>query len=224
MALGQGSDEGIIRGTGATHRKPRCTPGRILIRRSPLLDVRTLDRAGMTRTDIPQDLTKQIGAENVASPLSVQPFEAYRFDRNPAASIRLAAEPIEAKITANVQSIFKITDANRTLESRIVFAVKDRAGVSAANVFARRFPPRSSFLPGDFEYAITAKNERRLLTIFLTSGRLGDFEVLLQGTLGKQTGLDKVPVAALGGARRRTASKAISPCRPATPTTSRPST
>ena len=48
--------------------------GRILIRRSPLLDLRTLDRAGMTRSDIPQELAKLVGAENVASPLNVQAF------------------------------------------------------------------------------------------------------------------------------------------------------
>jgi hypothetical protein len=52
-------------------------------------------------------------------------------------------------------------------------------------------------LPGDYEFAITTKNDRRLLTIFLTAGRLGDLPVQLRGTLGKQTGLERVTLPQL---------------------------
>ncbi len=165
--------------------------GQILIRRSPLLDLRTLDRAGMTRSDIPHDLAKQVGAESVASPLNVQSFEAYTFDRNPAAAIRLAAEPVTAKMTADVQSILKILDANRSLDCRIALTVKDRP-VYRLQMYLPDDFRLDRLLPGDFEYAITMKNERRLLTIFSTSGRSGDFEVHLQGTLGKSSGPDKI--------------------------------
>jgi hypothetical protein len=170
--------------------------GRILIRRSPLLDLRTLDRAGMTRSDIPQELAKQIGAERVASPLNVQPFEAYTFDRNPSASLRFAADPVEAKMTTKVESILKITDANRTLDAKILFQVKDRP-VYRLQMYLPDDFRLDHLLPGDFEYSITTKNDRRLLTIFSTTGRSGNFDIRLQGTLGKQTGLDKIALPRL---------------------------
>ncbi|MCC6127136.1 MAG: hypothetical protein IT426_19415 [Pirellulales bacterium] len=194
-AIGQGNEKELSAGMVRLNQAALHT-GRILFRRSPLLDLRTLDRAGMTRTDIPQDLAKQVGAESTASPLNVRPFEAYVFDRNPAAAIRLAAEPTEAKATAEAQSILKITDANRTLDSRILFHVKDRP-VYRLQMYLPDDFRLDRLSPGDLEHAITAANGRRLLTIWTTSGLAGDFEIRLQGTLGKQAGLDNVPLPRL---------------------------
>ena len=78
--------------------------GQLTIRRSPLLELRTLDHAGVTRTDLRGrggPVGRRPGSEE--SPLGIRPFEAYSFVTVPF-SLRLAAAPVAARVAATVQT------------------------------------------------------------------------------------------------------------------------
>ena len=56
--------------------------GQLTIRRSPLIELRTLTRSGATRTDLPKDAAESPrGASGEVSPLGIRPFECVSFSR-----------------------------------------------------------------------------------------------------------------------------------------------
>ena len=72
----------------------------------------------MTRTDLVggQGTTDGVGAEE--SPLGIRPFQAYRFTSTQY-GLRLAVAPVVARTTAEVQTVVKLSDFERTLETRV---------------------------------------------------------------------------------------------------------
>ena len=103
--------------------------GQVTIRRSPLLDVRTTGHAGVTRIDLADAddsqadrPTRDAGDE---SPLGIRPYQAYRFATMPF-TLRLRAEPLAARTTAELQTLLKFTEYRPTLECRAVLHVQDR--------------------------------------------------------------------------------------------------
>jgi hypothetical protein len=138
----------------------------------------------MTRSDIPNELLKLAESKNAERPLLAKPFEAYRFDRVPPSGIRLAAERIDPKMTADVQAILKITDATRSLDARLAFQVKDRPTYRLQAYLPDDFRI-DHVLPADLDYSVAAKDGRRLLSVFLPNGRSGRIDVRIQGVIGK---------------------------------------
>ena len=99
--------------------------GQITIRRSPLMDVRTIAQSGVTRTDLDEAAASPRGGAGDESPLGIRPYQAYRFATVPF-RLRLAAAPLAAKTTADVQSLVKFGQYERTLESRVILHIEDR--------------------------------------------------------------------------------------------------
>ena len=114
--------------------------GGLTVRRSRLLDVRTLDSAaGLARADIPADAAV---AADESDPTGIRPFESYRFAGVPFV-LRLAAEPAAAKVSAAVETVLKIGDDQQGLESRIRFDCARPAGLPLPGAAAGRIPARS---------------------------------------------------------------------------------
>jgi hypothetical protein len=163
--------------------------GQLTIRRSPLLELRTLSRSGVTRTDLPSDAAGLVAGKE--SPLGIRPFEAYSFATVPFA-VRLAAEPVAARITATVQTVLRIAQYERSLESRATFHVQGRPIYQLQMLLPDDLRVDRVSAPGEFQYAVTERNKRPLLTIYLAAGRQGAVPVLVRGKLGRQQELKQL--------------------------------
>ncbi|MCX7428147.1 MAG: hypothetical protein NTW96_21265, partial [Planctomycetia bacterium] len=127
--------------------------------------------------------------EAIESPLGIRPFQAYQFVTTPF-SIRLAASPVAAKTTAQLQTVLKIAEHERNLESRVRLMVEDRPIYRAEILLPEGFNPDEVSAPGVFHWAITApaadaKDPRRLLTVYFGGGQQGEVAILLRGKLAR---------------------------------------
>ncbi len=170
--------------------------GRLAIRRSPLLNLRTLQRQGVTRTDLKEEELLNVDEEK--SPLGIRPYQAYRFATMPFA-VRLAAAPVAAKMTATVQTVLRIGEYQRSLESRVVLHVQDRPAHRLEMLIPAELNLKHVSVPGQFQWALTEaeQEDQRLLTIYLGAGRQGDTPVLLRGTLGRPAATEQVALPRL---------------------------
>ncbi len=157
--------------------------GTITIRRSPVLEVRMLDQRGVQRTDIPADAeTLAGGSEDADNPRPIQLFQAYRFATTPF-TLRLAAVPIAARVTANVQTLLNVAQHECSLASRVILSVRDRAIYGAEVFLPEDIKLNRVVAPGEYQWAETTVNGRRLLTVYLGQGHLGQVSVSVEGTL-----------------------------------------
>ena len=160
--------------------------GRLMIWRSPLLDLRTVSTAGVTRTDMAAPANKAGGAPAAAveSPLGVRPFQAYQFVATPF-TIRLAAAPVTARTSATVQTILRVADRQRLLETRAVLRIENRPLYRVRMVIPSDLVIEAVLAPGASPWAVTEEANRKILTIYLLVGVEGDCPVVVRGTLGK---------------------------------------
>jgi len=171
--------------------------GKLSIRRSPLLRLRTLQRIGVTRAD-PGNWADQLagGADNAESPLGIQPYQTYRFGTVPF-TLTVAAVPVAVKATASVQTVLKIAEYERSLESRVVLQVRDRPLYRVEMFVPDDFKIEHVSAPGEFERSLTQRDGRRLLSVYLATGQQGEVPILLRGTLGKPGKIDSLPLPKL---------------------------
>ncbi len=159
--------------------------GQLVIRRSPLLDLRTVATSGVRRDDLPPEPKKTGGGAGATeSPLGIRPQEAYRFVATPF-SVRLAAAPAVAKKSATVQMIVRVAQRERSMEARATLTVRNRPLYWARFVVPPDLKVDRVLAPGTFEWALTDEAGRRVLTVYLASGVQGACPILLQGKLGE---------------------------------------
>ncbi|MCH6551548.1 MAG: hypothetical protein IH804_05990 [Planctomycetes bacterium] len=166
--------------------------GTLVVRRSPVLEVRTVETTGVTRTDLPGAIERTVGIDDALSPLGIHPLAAYRFVATPYV-IRLAVTPVEAQVGARLQTILRIAARERRLESRILLDVQQRP------IYLVRL-----LVPGDLELDhVSAAGSaewsvqphaggRRLLTVFMQTGQRGSVPVVIRGRLGARTIVEEV--------------------------------
>ncbi|MBN1590130.1 MAG: hypothetical protein JW888_11490, partial [Pirellulales bacterium] len=164
--------------------------GRIAIRRSPLLEVQTVDTRGVGRTDFRLLIELANAWTKLENPLGLRDYQAYRFASMPF-SIGLAAAPIRASVAAEVQTIVKISDLGRHLESMVNLDVRHRPIFQAAFLLPDDFTLDEVMAPGEFQWALTEPKEdagesRQRLTVYFAAGQQGEFSVILRGKLGQQ--------------------------------------
>ena len=157
-AVGQGGltefDVPLVQPSGAAQ-----AAGQVTIRRSPLLDVRTVQHAGVTRIDLadaaggrPADGESSGHDAGDESPLGIHPYQAYRFATMPF-TLRLRAEPMAARTTAEVQTLLKFTEYRPTLECRAVVHVQDRPIYRVEMLLPEDLKIRQVSAPGEFQWA-----------------------------------------------------------------------
>ena len=108
-----------------TVRDAALSTGQLTIRRSPLLDVRTTERVGLTRTDLGPLPELSGGPATEESVLAIRPYEAYHFPTTPFV-LRLSAAPIVGEVTAEAQTSVKLDTTEPGLEGKIIFHVGQR--------------------------------------------------------------------------------------------------
>ncbi|MBN2021524.1 MAG: hypothetical protein JW809_01905 [Pirellulales bacterium] len=164
--------------------------GRLVISRSPLLDVQTRGARGAERTDLPAQ--QGPAGEEAASPLGTRPYQAYAFATTPFA-VQLSAAPLAPKTTAAWQTILRIAQEERTVEARLRLGVEDRPIHRAEIRLPEGFTLESVQAPGAFHWAVTdegAEAQSRLLTVYFGQGHVGNVDIVLEGKLPKAP-LDK---------------------------------
>jgi hypothetical protein len=185
--------------------------GQLTVRRSPLLELRTLEREGVSRTDLGPEAEQLAGGADAAeSPLGVRPYQAYRFTAAPF-NLRFAAAVIRSDVTARLQSVLRIAELERTLETRVVLNVEDRPLFRVDVELPEGLRIDQVAAPGEFHWSETAGDGQRVLSVYLAAGRLGEVSVLVAGKLG-ETGTVKtlpLPRIALRGIERQSGEVAV---------------
>ena len=163
--------------------------GTLLVRRSPLMDVRTVSTDGVRRADLPDEKRMPVpGAEK--SPLGIRPYQAYQFVATPFV-VRLEAQPVAARAWAAVQTILRLAERERSLETQAVLTVEDRPLHVARLVIPDTLDLDRVQAPGTFEWAVTREDGRRILTVYLAAGVQGPCPIVVQGKLARgEVGLE----------------------------------
>lgn len=169
--------------------------GQISVRRSLTLDLRTIDAAGLTRTDLLPAAESTAASADVAdvSPLGMRSYQSYRFAA-PSFALRLAVEPQRTKATAEVLSVLKIAERERRLESQLVVQSSGAPLYRLQTYLPEDFHLEQVLTQGAFEWAVTTIDGRQLLSIYFAAGRQGPFTVVLNGLLGAIGPLAVVPL------------------------------
>ena len=171
--------------------------GRLAIRRSPLLELRTLQADGLTRTDqteMGSALAAAVDSEE--SPLGIRPYQTYRFVAAPF-SLRLAAAPTAARTTAQVQAVLNIAQRERSLETRIRLRVEGRPLFQLQVRAPADWKLDDVLAPEPFDWSIEQLETEQLLTLYLSSGQRGAFSIVLRGQLGESGSMDTIALPTL---------------------------
>ena len=168
--------------------------GRVTLRRSALLDVRTLAAEGVRRVELPNAKElRTIQEEEGADPLGTVPYQAYNFVAVPF-RIRAAVAVFEPEVRASVRTILRMAERERRVESRTELDVKDRA----LYVARLRLPPGLDVdrvaAPGSFEWGVSPDATNRVLTVRFAAGLTGRIPIVVQGRLGELGVVSEVSV------------------------------
>ncbi len=179
--------------------------GELIVRRSPLLDLRSVEMTGASRTDL--DDIPPFAGHDEESPLGIRPFQAFRFAAVPF-TLRLAAEGVAGRRTAQVQTLLRISERHRAFESRVLLSVEDRPVYQIALLLPAGLELDHVAAPGAYRWTLVddgaagaggapvqeeaeenvsadgAADRRQRLLIFLPEGQQGPIALVIAGRLG----------------------------------------
>lgn len=162
--------------------------GQLAIRRSPLLDLRTQQAAGLSRVEIATEtLASVLGSVVEESPLGLKPFEAYRFGAS-TYQLQLSARAYASRILVEEQTVLRIGDRETNLEARIKFAIGGRPVHQLEVDLPDGFELKEVLAPGLLDWAITSADDQRLLTVYLAAGAIGTLDLDLRGSVPRVEG------------------------------------
>ncbi len=184
--------------------------GFIAIRRSSQFQIQTSEASGLTRTD----LSAVTLAESVSneSPLGIVAFQAYEFRRTPY-ELQMSAGERPSRVTASVQTLFRVSEIERTVESRVLYRVQGNPIYQLQVDLPLEMSVRDVQAPGAFQWsvvetAVAAKSEvpdsvatnvarnvaRKRLTVFLSEGQAGEFPLVIRGQVGDRGNVQSVAI------------------------------
>jgi hypothetical protein len=166
--------------------------GQLRVRHSPALSLRSVEAGGLQRIDMPAEAAPVVRD----SPLGTAPFQAYEFVQVPFA-LKLAVTAATPEVTATVQTILRIAERERHLESRFLLSVQQRPlHRIRIDVPADLELDRVS-APGVFEWGIAKAGAVQVVTVYLANGLRGDVPLVLTGRLGLPAVVTEVAVPRL---------------------------
>jgi hypothetical protein len=167
--------------------------GRLTVRRSPLLDLRTGQIEGLTRTDVAADVSAIAGSDSgEQSPLGLLTYQAYQFAATPFA-LQLTALPVPDQTVAEVQTLLRVAERETTVETRVLLQV-GRRPVHRVRLSLPQDLELEHVGAGPWHWSETEDQGRRLLSVHLESGQTEPFSLVLSGTLGRRQAADPVAV------------------------------
>ena len=160
--------------------------GELVIRRSPLIDLRVLTATGVTRADLKSTIKREAQDPLGGRPFGIRPFQAYKFAGTPF-SLRFEAAPVSTDTSAIVQAILKIAPNQRSLEAKVNLNVRHRRIHRVRIVLPESLDVEHVSAPGRFEWALSEMDGEQLLSIYLATGRKGQLSVVVRGTVGRDS-------------------------------------
>jgi hypothetical protein len=172
--------------------------GRLTIRRSPLLELRATSVTGLSRTDIAADVANALTAVGAAeeSPLGLRPYQAFEFGTISYA-LALEAAPVPGDAPATLQSLLRIAERETRLETQVKIDVRTKPVYHVRLYVPAALEVEQVVAPGEFTWAATDADGRRLVCVYLGSGQSQPFSVVVRGSLGRRGAGDPVPVPKL---------------------------
>lgn len=166
--------------------------GRITIRRSALLDLRTERAVGLTRTEIAVDAADLMGQNGAGeeSPLGLRAYQAYQFAAVPY-TLQLTSSPIIDQTVAQIQTLLRIAERETTVETRVVMQVQRRP-VHRVRMYLPQDLDLHNVGPSPLDWNETQDQGRRLLTVWLPTGQTQAFSLVLSGSLGRRQATEPV--------------------------------
>ena len=201
----------VERGSQATFAAPvvrvlgaALHSGRLTIRRSPLLELSTLRATGVSRIDTPEDaqqLAALVGG-GWASPLGIRPHQAYRFAAAPF-TIELKASAKVRRPGASVQTVLRIGERRRGVESRINVDPAGRPLYQVHVALPVDMHVEQVSAPGAFEWSLREEAERKVVSVYLTTGQKERFSILVRGNLGEEGAVEDVALPRIAACQAR---------------------
>ncbi len=183
----------VVRVAGAVLHK-----GRLTIRRSSFLNLKTSRATGVTRTDTSEraaELASRAG-DGRESPLGVETYQAYRFAATPF-DVELTAVAERPRPSVDVQSVLRIGERRRDFESRVNFSVGAHPIYRVRIVVPDDLKIDHVSVPAAFEWSLTTQRDRKILSVYLATGLQGRFSILIRGTLGEQKTIESLALPRL---------------------------
>jgi hypothetical protein len=168
--------------------------GTLTIRRSPLLQLRTESTSGVSRADAGGPAGANVDAEE--SPLGILPYQFYRFATTPF-TIKLSARAAVPRVSAELQSVLKISARQRTLESRIRMLVAERPIYRLQISIPEDLRLDRVSAPEPFQWVVGRAGERRMLNLYFAGGQGKPFDVVVSGALGDYGPIESLPAPKL---------------------------
>ncbi len=159
--------------------------GHVAIRRSVLLDVRAESTTGLTRMEA-VDETQWMSPHEIAGILPIKVYQAYRYTQVPF-ELKLSAAPVAPKLNVQSQSLMRISQLERSFESRLQFTALDRPVYRLQIALPAQWKLQTPEVPGSFQWSISPSGNRQLLQIYMADGQSGDFAVILRSEIEGQT-------------------------------------
>ena len=169
--------------------------GKLTIRRSPLINVRTLESSGLRRTDLQtRNYPGGVGKVPDESPLGIRPYESYEFVAVPF-DVKLDVTPDRADVDARVNSILRIAEDEHRLETRVDLTAANRPVHLLRIELPERFELEDVQAPGEYEWTVRKGVGTNELTIYFAAGMQGEIPVVLRATSAAQDrGSADIPV------------------------------
>lgn len=156
--------------------------GVLVVRRSPMLDVRVDNVAGLNRADAnEQEVAAVLANVTDDSPLGIKLFQTYRFVSTPF-TLRLAATSYPADTTVEVQSLLRIAERENQYEARLNFTVENRPRFSVQCRLPAGFQVDEVTGPGKLDWNVATIDQRDVLSVFLPNGQQ-QFSIVIRGRL-----------------------------------------
>ncbi len=164
--------------------------GEVIVRRSPLIALRTEKTIGVSRADSD---AKNAAAEGTESPLGLLPYQTYRFASTPF-TVELSARPTTPRVSAELQTVLKISERQRTLESRVRISVRERPIYRLRIAIPLDWKLDRVVAPEPFQWVLGTQGEDRLLNLYFGAGVRQAFDVILSGPLGDYGAVESLAV------------------------------
>lgn len=159
--------------------------GRLTIRRSPLLDVRTLAATGVRRDNVAgADEIARVASDAGESPLGLQAYQTYNFVAVPF-DLQLELRVIQSRAIATVQTILRLAEHERMLESRINLNVQHRQEHRLRVRLPDDLDVEAVTTAGVYEWTLTKDAGHKLLTVYFAAGVQGTTPVVVRGRFNR---------------------------------------
>ncbi len=168
--------------------------GFLVIRRGPLVELRTAQADGLVRDDPPAELLAAALARSPdESPLAVQAFQAYRFV-NESFELLVDPRPLQTRLVVDTQTLLRVGDRESTFEARLACSIEGRPLHRLRVDLPEGVTLKDVSCPGLSGWTLFEGDQRQLV-IDLTTGAAGAWSAAITGSLASEPTVAAPPFA-----------------------------